>query len=85
MLQGRFRTPDEERLVSQWKKPEVSKQRLGYDQTTRQLTLRLENCHQQKRSHDGVREHNPPIDWEHFVSAAPACCSVKLRENLRQA
>ena len=44
ILRGGFGTP-EEGFSLLWKKSDISRQRLGYAETTRQLTLRLERCH----------------------------------------
>ncbi|HET9305118.1 MAG TPA: barstar family protein [Candidatus Sulfotelmatobacter sp.] len=43
VLQGGFGTP-EEGFVIRWKDYEISKRRLGYSETTRQLAMRLEKC-----------------------------------------
>jgi RNAse (barnase) inhibitor barstar len=48
-LQGGFGTP-EEGFTIRWKDHEVSKQRLGYSETVRQLKLRLERCHPTNRA-----------------------------------
>jgi RNAse (barnase) inhibitor barstar len=44
ILRGGFGTP-EEGFILRWKNSGVSRQRLGYAETVRQLTLRLERCH----------------------------------------
>jgi len=49
ILRGGFVTPDEG-FVLEWKNSEVSRARLGYDQTARQLEQRLKRCHPQNRS-----------------------------------
>lgn len=44
VLRGGFGTPDGG-FVLLWKNHELSRQRLGYDETVRQLRKQLENCH----------------------------------------
>lgn len=44
ILRGGFGTP-EEGFVLRWKNSDVSKERLGYSETVRQLELRLRRCH----------------------------------------
>ncbi|MDQ3009294.1 MAG: barstar family protein [Acidobacteriota bacterium] len=44
ILRGGFGTP-EEGFILQWKNSTISRQQLGYPETIRQLTLRLEHCH----------------------------------------
>src|SRR5262249_18409675 len=44
ILRGGFGTP-EEGFILKWKNSDISRQRLGYAETARQLTLRLEHCH----------------------------------------
>jgi RNAse (barnase) inhibitor barstar len=48
ILRGGFGTP-EEGFTIRWKHHAVSKQRLGYPETVRQLKLRLERCHPANR------------------------------------
>lgn len=48
ILRGGFGTPDEGfQLV--WKNSELSRQRMGYQETVRQLELRLARCHPSNR------------------------------------
>ena len=44
ILRGGFGTP-EEGFILWWKNSNISRERLGYAETVRQLTLRLERCH----------------------------------------
>src|SRR5262245_862405 len=44
ILRGGFDTPVEG-FILQWKNSDLSRQRLGYAETVRQLSLRLEYCH----------------------------------------
>ena len=48
VLSGGFGTPDEA-FALHWKNHEVSRQRLGYPETVRQLELRLARCHPTNR------------------------------------
>ena len=48
VLRGGFGTPDEG-FTLLWKNHEVSRQRLGYPETVRQLRLRLAQCHPTNR------------------------------------
>ncbi|QQS43239.1 MAG: barstar family protein [Acidobacteriota bacterium] len=43
ILSGRFGTPDEFELV--WKNSDLSEERLGYEETVRQLEIRRRKCH----------------------------------------
>jgi len=53
ILRGGFGTPEEGfRLI--WKNSALSRHRLGYEETVRQLELRLERCHPSNR--DDVRK-----------------------------
>ncbi len=49
VLQGGFRTPDDGFTI-RWKNHMVSRRRLGYEETARQLKLRLEHCHPSNRA-----------------------------------
>jgi len=48
VLQGGFGTPDEGFTI-RWKNHTLSRERLGYPETVRQLKLRLEHCHAANR------------------------------------
>lgn len=48
VLQGGFGTPDEGFTI-RWVDSEISRSRLGYAETARQLEARLERCHPQNR------------------------------------
>ena len=68
-LRGGFGTP-EEGFILRWKNSDVSRQRLGYAETARQLTLRLEHCHPSnkldvKRDLERAEEGEGPtvFDW----------------------
>src|ERR1051325_320154 len=69
ILRGGFGTP-EEGFVLVWKNSDLSRRRLGYPETVRQLGLRLEKCHPSNReyvAHDleeAEREEGPTVfDW----------------------
>jgi len=44
VLQGGFGTPDEGFTI-RWRNHKISRKRLGYPETVRQLKLRLQRCH----------------------------------------
>lgn len=48
VLRGGFGTP-QEGFVLRWKNSQISRERLGYDETIRQLQLRLDKCHPTNR------------------------------------
>lgn len=50
ILHGGFGTP-EDGFTLRWLNHELSRQRLGYPETERQLELRLESCHPESRDH----------------------------------
>ncbi len=50
VLRGGFGTPDEG-FTLRWRHHEVSRQRLGYPETVRQLELRLARCHPANRAY----------------------------------
>lgn len=54
ILRGGFGTPDEG-FILRWKNSDMSRQRLGYAETVRQLEKRLERCHPENRP-DVARE-----------------------------
>lgn len=69
ILRGGFGTPDAGFIIL-WEKSEMSRQRLGYEETAKQLEKRLAICHpenraivqeelQQARQHSG----NTVFDW----------------------
>jgi len=69
ILRGGFGTP-EEGFVLRWKNHQVSKERLGYEETVRQLESQLERCHPANRASmskelENARTHNGPsvFDW----------------------
>lgn len=69
ILRGGFGTPDEG-FVLRWRNHEVSRQRLAYPETVRQLEKRLERCHPTNRESvrselDLARAGQGPIviDW----------------------
>ena len=49
VLQGGFGTPDDGFTI-RWKNHLLSKERLGYPETARQLELRLQQCHPANRA-----------------------------------
>jgi hypothetical protein len=50
ILRGGFGTPDEGFLLT-WKNSDLSRQKLGYPETVRQLELRLARCHPSNKEH----------------------------------
>lgn len=69
ILHGGFGTP-EDGFTLRWLNHELSRQRLGYPETERQLALRLERCHPESRDHvraelAQARAHSGPtaFDW----------------------
>jgi RNAse (barnase) inhibitor barstar len=50
ILRGGFGTP-EGGFVLRWENSEISRQRLSYPETIRQLQLRLQKCHPTNRKH----------------------------------
>ena len=50
ILRGGFGTPDEGFTI-RWSRSDVSKERLGYPETVRQLERRLQRCHPDNRDH----------------------------------
>ena len=79
VLRGGFGTP-EDGFTIRWKNHTVSKERLGYSETARQLELRLQRCHPanlKSVSNDleiAKAHHGPTVfDWlvEIFRSHSP--------------
>lgn len=69
VLCGGFGTPSEGFLF-EWRGAELSKERLGYDETVRQLRRRLSKCHPSNRSRvsdqleAALRREGPTVfDW----------------------
>jgi RNAse (barnase) inhibitor barstar len=69
VLRGGFGTPNDGFTI-RWKNHAVSKDRLGYVETTRQLELRLELCHLSNRASVSrdlaiarAREGSTVFDW----------------------
>ncbi len=69
ILWGGFGTLDEG-FILLWKNSNISRERLGYDETVRQLRHRLETCHPENREHvandlDKAIHHEGPtvFDW----------------------
>ena len=69
ILRGGFGTPPEGFTID-WKNHAMSKQRLGYDETVRQLEIRLGTCHPSNRDKvmrdlEHARRHQGPtvFDW----------------------
>lgn len=90
ILRGGFSTP-EEGFVLKWKHAAVSKQRLGYPETVRQLTYRLARCHPSNRDSVARRleaakreEGSTVFDWlveiieRHGVGGEEAEDNVRL-------
>jgi len=69
ILRGGFGTP-EEGFVLCWKNSQLSRERLGYPETVRQLSSRLTKCHRSNRTmvagelEEAKRENGPTVfDW----------------------
>lgn len=69
ILRGGFGTPDEG-FVLRWENSEISRQKLGYPETARQLRSSLETCHSTNRDRveadirDAEMEVGPTVfDW----------------------
>jgi len=69
ILRGHFCTPPDGFTIV-WKNHALSKQRLGYDETVRQLEIRLGACHPESRDKvlgdlERARTHQGPtvFDW----------------------
>ena len=69
ILRGGFGTP-EDGFTIRWKNHALSRERLGYPETVRQLEIRLQHCHSSNRAHvarqlDQARAGNGPtvFDW----------------------
>jgi RNAse (barnase) inhibitor barstar len=90
ILRGGFGTPDEG-FVLRWKNSGLSKDRLGYAETVRQLELRLQRCHPTNRTSvnedlDEARrgEGSTVFDWlvdiikKHCSSGSDSESGVKL-------
>jgi len=56
ILRGGFGTPDAG-FVLRWKNSNVSRQRLGYPETVRQLQLRMDRCHPSNIESSAVELH----------------------------
>jgi len=69
ILRSGFGTP-EGGFILRWKNSQLSRRRLGYRETVRQLELRLQHCHPSNRARfrraleDALRERGPTaFDW----------------------
>jgi RNAse (barnase) inhibitor barstar len=69
ILRGGFGTP-EEGFILVWKNSSVSKDRLGFDETIRQLEKRLQHCHPTNREYvrlqlEQAKQHKFPtvVEW----------------------
>ena len=71
ILRGGFGTSDEG-FVLVWKNSTLSKERLGFDETIRQLEKRLERCHPTNREHvklqiEESKRHKFPTVYEWLI------------------
>lgn len=69
ILRGGFGTPDEGFILC-WRNSDISRQRLGYEETVRQLEKRLTRCHPSNVPHiqdelEQAKRHQGPtvFDW----------------------
>jgi len=90
ILRGGFGTPDEG-FVLRWKDSELSRQRLNYKETVRQLERRLQRCHPTNRDYvaadlESAKNGIGPtaFDWiveiiqDHGVGGAESADGVEL-------
>jgi RNAse (barnase) inhibitor barstar len=89
ILRGGFGTPDEG-FVLRWKNHEVSRQRLAYPETVRQLENRLERCHPTNRESvrgklDLARAGQGPtvFDWLLDTLAVHGAGGEEAEDNVR--
>jgi len=78
VLRGGFGTPDEG-FILRWHNHEISKHRLGYEETVRQLQMRLGRCHPTNRDHvakelDAALRHEGPTVFDWLVEIISAYC-----------
>jgi RNAse (barnase) inhibitor barstar len=91
ILRGGFGTP-EGGFILRWKNSRLSRRRLGYRETVRQLELRLEHCHPSSRERfrrdlDRARQEQGPtvFDWlveiieDHGIGGEQAEDGVELQ------
>lgn len=85
-LRGGFGTPDDDDFQFQWRNHAVSRECLGYEETVRQLQLRLARCHPTNRPHvsqdlAAARDGHGPIvfDWlvRIFENQAPGSLQLQ--------
>lgn len=89
ILRGGFGTPDDG-FVLRWKNHDLSRQRLAYPETVRQLEKRLERCHPANR--ETVRSaldlaragHGPTVfDWLLEILAAHGVGGEEADDNVQ--
>jgi hypothetical protein len=78
VLRGGFGTPDEG-FILRWHDHEISKHRLGYEETVRQLQMRLGRCHSTNRDRvakelDAALRHEGPTVFDWLVEIISAHC-----------
>ena len=78
ILRGGFGTP-EEGFVMLWKNSELSRQRLGYPETVRQLELRLGRCHPSNRQYvmqdlEAAKRHEGATAFDWLVEVIQIHC-----------
>ena len=85
ILHGGFVTP-EKGFVLVWKNSALSKERLGYDETIRQLVKRLERCHPTNKDHirleiEHAKSHKSStvFDWIIEIIEGKEHSDIKLR------
>ena len=83
ILNGGFGTPDEG-FILVWKNSNISRERLGYSETVRQLQKRLETCHPSNRG-SVVRElemafqYTGPTVFDWLVEIVQGHQDIELR------
>jgi RNAse (barnase) inhibitor barstar len=79
ILRGGFGTPDGG-FILRWKNSQMSRERLGYPETVRQLELRLKKCHRTNRKQVAkdlgeARSHTGPTAFDWLVEIIKDHCA----------
>jgi RNAse (barnase) inhibitor barstar len=83
ILRGGFGTPDEG-FVLVWRRSDLSRERLGYAETIRQLERRLLQCHPSNRAHvkkelSRARRSEGPTSFDWLVEIIQCHSDVELK------
>jgi hypothetical protein len=84
ILRGGFGTP-EKGFVIRWKNSEISKRKLGYPETIRQLEERLESCHPTNREYvakdlEAAKRHEGATVFDWLVEIIEVHCPGGVEE-----